>query len=407
MNRLSMLRQSAALLGLTAILAGPALAEKNYGPGASDSEIKIGQTMPYSGPASAYATIGKSETAYFNMINSEGGIDGRKLTLISVDDGYNPGKTVEQIRDLVENQKVLFLFNTLGTPQNTAIRKYLNDAKVPQLFVASGADKWGDFQHFPWTMGWQPSYQVEARIYAKYILANKPGAKIGLLYQNDDFGKDYLIGLKEGLGDKAGTMLIATQTYETTEPTVDSQIVSLQGSGADTLVVAAIPKFAAQAIHKVGELGWKPLFFMTNVSISVASVMKPGGLENGTGIITASYGKDPTDPTWKADAGFKGYVAWMQKWQPQGDINDVNNSYGYSVAQTMVQVLKQCGDDLTRENVMKQAASLNMVLPMSLPGIRITTAATDFHPIKQMQLAKFTGTTWQLFGEVLSGAPGS
>jgi branched-chain amino acid transport system substrate-binding protein len=407
MNRLSMLGQSAALLGLAAILAGPALAEKSYGPGASDSEIKIGQTMPYSGPASAYAAIGKSETAYFNMINSEGGIEGRKLTLISVDDGYNPGKTVEQIRDLVENQKVLFLFNTLGTPQNTAIRKYLNDAKVPQLFVASGADKWGDYQHFPWTMGWQPSYQVEARIYAKYILANKPGAKIGLLYQNDDFGKDYLIGLKEGLGDKAGAMLIATQTYETTEPTVDSQIVSLQGSGADTLVVAAIPKFAAQAIHKVGELGWKPLFFMTNVSISVASVMKPGGLENGTGIITASYGKDPTDPTWKADAGFKGYVAWMQKWQPQGDINDVNNSYGYSVAQTMVQVLKQCGDDLTRENVMKQAASLNMVLPMSLPGIRITTTATDFHPIKQMQLAKFTGTTWQLFGEVLSGAPGS
>jgi len=398
----------AALLGLAAILAGPALAaEKNYGPGASDTEIKIGQTLSYSGPLSAYGAIGRSETAYFNMINAEGGIDGRKINFISVDDGYIPAKTVEQIRDLVENQKVLFLFNTLGTPQNTAIRKYLNDAKVPQLFVATGADKWGDYQHFPWTMGWQPSYQVEARIYAKYILANKPGAKIAVLYQNDDFGKDYLIGLKQGLGADAEKMTVSTQSYETTEPTVDSQIVSLQGSGADTLLVAATPKFAAQSIHKVGELGWKPLFFMTNVSISVASVMKPAGLENGTGIITASYGKDPTDPTWKADAGFKGYVAWMQKWQPQGDINDANNSYGYSVAQTLVQVLKQCGDNLTRENVMKQAASLNMVLPMSLPGIRVTTSATDFHPIKQMQLAKFTGTTWELFGEVLSGAPGS
>jgi branched-chain amino acid transport system substrate-binding protein len=398
----------AALLGLAAILAGPALAaEKKYGPGASDTEIKIGQTLSYSGPLSAYGAIGKSETAYFNMINSEGGIDGRKINFISVDDGYIPAKTVEQIRDLVENQKVLFAFNTLGTPQNTAIRKYLNDAKVPQLFVATGADKWGDYQHFPWTMGWQPSYQVEARIYAKYILANKPGAKIAVLYQNDDFGKDYLIGLKQGLGADAEKMTVSTQSYETTEPTVDSQIVSLQGSGADTLVVAATPKFAAQAIHKVGELGWKPLFLLTNVSISVASVMKPAGLENGTGIITASYGKDPTDPTWKADAGFKGYVAWMQKWQPQGDINDINNSYGYSVAQTLVQVLKQCGDDLTRENVMKQAANLNLTLPMSLPGVHVTTSATDFHPIKQMQLAKFTGTTWELFGEVLSGAPGS
>jgi len=388
--------------GLALATAAPALAEN--APGVTDSEIKIGQTMPYSGPASAYATIGKAEAAYFAMINAQGGINGRKLTLISLDDGYNPSKTVEQIRDLVENQHVAFLFNTLGTPQNTAIRKYLNDNKVPQLFVATGADKWGDHEHFPWTIGYQPSYQVEARIYAKYILANKPGAKIGLLYQNDDFGKDYLIGLKQGLGAAADKMLVATQTYETSEPTIDSQIVSLQGSGADTLVVAAIPKFAAQSIRKVAEIGWKPLFFMTNVSISVASVMKPAGLENGVGIITGQYGKDPTDPTWKDDAGMKEYLAWMKASFPAGDPTDVNNVYGYGLSQVMVQVLKQAGNDLSRENIMKQAANLNMVVNVALPGIRVTTSPTDFHPIKQMQLAKFNGTTWALFGEVISGA---
>jgi branched-chain amino acid transport system substrate-binding protein len=371
---------------------------------ASAQEIKIGQTMPYSGPASAYATIGKSEAAYFAMINDQGGVNGHKLNLISLDDGYNPGKTVEQMRDLVENKHVLFLFNTLGTPQNTAIHKYLNTAKIPQLFVATGADKWGDYQHFPWTMGYQPSYQVEARIYAKYILQNKPDAKIALLYQNDDFGKDYLIGLKDGLGAKAATMLVSTQTYETTEPTVDSQVVSLQGSGANTLVVAAIPKFAAQAIHKVAELGWKPMFFMTNVSISVASVMKPAGFENSKGIITASYGKDPTDPTWKNDAAMKEYLAWMKKWYPAGNPIDVNNVYGYGLSHVMIQVLKQCGKDFSRENVMKQAAHLNMDVGLLLPGIRVNTSATDFHPIKQMQLAKFDGKTWVLFGQVISGA---
>jgi len=299
---------------------------------------------------------------------------------------------------------VLFFFNTLGTPQNSAIRKYLNEHKIPQLFVATGADKWGDHQHFPWTIGYQPSYQVEARIYAKYILQNKPNAKIALLYQDDDFGKDYLVGLKEGLGAKADGMLVATQTYETTEPTVNSQIVSLKGSGADTLLVAAIPKFAAQAIHEVGQLGWHPLFLMTNVSISVATVMKPGGLENSKGIITGSYGKDPTDPTWKNDPAMKAYLAWLAKAAPGISPQDVNASYGYGVAQVLVQVLKQCGNDLSRENIMKQAAHLDMSIGLLLPGIRVTTSPTDFHPIKQMQLARFNGTTWVLFGEVMSGA---
>ena len=372
---------------------------------ASAQDIKIGQTMPYSGPASAYSIIGKTEAAYFEMINDQGGVNGHKIKLISVDDGYVPVKTVEQIRNLAESQNVLFFFNTLGTPQNFAIQKYLNQKKIPQLFVATGADHWGDYKDFPWTMGYQPSYQVEARIYAKYILQNKPNAKIALLYQNDAFGKDYLIGLKDGLGAKSG-MLVATQTYETSDPTVNSQIVSLKASGADTLVVAAIPKFAAQAIHEVAQLGWKPAFFLTNVSISVSSVMKPAGLENGIGIITGAYGKDPTDPTWKNDADMKEYLAWVKKWDPAADPIDVNAVYGYGLAQVMVQVLKQAGKDLSRENIMKQAAHLNFHNGMLLPGIQVTTSPTDFHPIKQMQLAKFDGKTWVLFGKVMSGAAG-
>ncbi len=394
-----MIRQTAyawaAALGLAAVAAAGT---------ASAQDIKIGQTMPYSGPASAYSVIGKIEAAYFEMINDKGGIRGHKLDLISVDDGYVPVKTVEQVRDLAENKHVLFFFNTLGTPQNSAIRKYLNDNKIPQLFVATGADKWGDFKHFPWTIGYQPSYQVEARIYAKYILQNKPDAKIALLYQDDDFGKDYLTGLKEGLGAKADSMLVATQTYETTEPTVNSQIVSLKGSGANTLLVAAIPKFAAQAIREVAQIGWHPLFLMTNVSISVSSVMKPGGFDNGKGIISANYGKDPTDPTWKNDPAMKAYLAWLAKWAPAVSSQDINGVYGYGVAQVMVQVLKQCGSDFSRENIMKQAAHLDMSVGMLLPGIRVTTSPTDFHPIKQMQLQKFNGVTWVLFGEVISGA---
>ena len=326
-----------ALAGASLALAGGlALAAGQYGPGASDTEIKLGNTMPYSGPASAYGAIGKAETAYFNMINEQGGINGRKINFISRDDGYSPPKTVEVVRQLVEEDHVLALFNTLGTPPNSAIRGYLNDNKVPQMFVATGANKWNDPKQFPWTMGWQPSYQIEARIYARYILKNVPNAKIAVLYQNDDFGKDYLIGLQQGLGDKAAKMIVATKTYETTDPTVDSQIVSLQGSGANTLLVAAIPKFAAQAIRKVYDIGWKPAFFMTNVSISITAVIQPAGPEKAVGIITAGYLKDPTDPQWQGTPEYKDWLAWMKKYNPSANVADANNVYGYSVAQTMV-----------------------------------------------------------------------
>ncbi len=395
-----------ALAGASLALAGGlALAAGQYGPGASDTEIKLGNTMPYSGPASAYGAIGKAETAYFNMINEQGGINGRKINFISRDDGYSPPKTVEVVRQLVEEDHVLALFNTLGTPPNSAIRGYLNDNKVPQTFVATGANKWNDPKQFPWTMGWQPSYQIEARIYARYILKNVPNAKIAVLYQNDDFGKDYLIGLQQGLGDKAAKMIVATKTYETTDPTVDSQIVSLQGSGANTLLVAAIPKFAAQAIRKVYDIGWKPAFFMTNVSISITAVIQPAGPEKAVGIVTAAYLKDPTDPQWQGTPEYKDWLAWMKKYNPSANVADANNVYGYSVAQTMVGVLKAAGNNLTRENLMKQAASIHdEKLPMLLPGISVSTSANDFAPIKQMQLAKFDGKVWKLFGDVISGS---
>jgi len=391
------------------VLAGGLVcAASQYGPGVSDTEIKIGNAMPYSGPASAFGATGKSEATYFNMINEQGGINGRRITFISRDDGYSPPKTVEVVRRLVEQDQVLLLFSVLGTPPNTAIQGYLNDNNVPQLFAVTGADKWNDPKHFPWTMGYQPSYRIEARIYGRYILKNLPAAKIAVLYQNDDFGKDYLIGLRGGMGDKADKMIIATQTYETTDPTVDSQIVSLQGSGADVLLTAAIPKFAAQAIRKVYDIGWKPTHFMTNVSSSVGAVFRPAGPEKGIGIISAAYGKDPTDPQWKDAPDFKEWLAWMKKYNPSANVADANNVYGYGVAYLMVEVLKACGNDLTRENVMKQAASLHHLTgPMSLPGITISTSATDYAPFKQMQLEKFDGTTWQLFGEVISGGPGS
>ncbi len=395
-----------ALSGAGLVLAGGlALAAGQYGPGASDTEIKLGNTMPYSGPASAYGAIGKAETAYFKMINEQGGINGRKIDFISRDDGYSPPKTVEQVRQLVEEDHVLALFNTLGTPPNSAIRGYLNENKVPQMFVATGANKWNDPKHFPWTMGWQPSYQIEARIYARYILKNKPNAKIAVLYQNDDFGKDYLIGLQEGLGAKAAKMIVATKTYETSDPTVDSQIVSLQGSGADTLLVAAIPKFAAQAIRKVYDIGWKPAFFMTNVAISITAVIQPAGPEKAVGIISAGYLKDPTDPQWQSTPEYKDWLAWMKKYNSGANVADANNVYGYSVSETMVAVLKQCGNNLTRENLMKQAASIHdLKLPMLLPGIIVSTSPSDFAPIKQMQLAKFDGKVWKLFGEVISAS---
>ncbi len=385
--------------------SGLAFAAGQYGPGVSDTEIKIGNTMPYSGPASAYGAVGKSDAAYFAMINDQGGINGRKINFISRDDGYSPPKTVELVRQLVEEEHVLLLFNTLGTPPNTAIQGYLNENKVPHLFIATGADKWNDPKNHPWTMGWIPSYRIEARIHARYILDKLPNAKIAVLYQNDDFGKDYLIGLREGLGDKADKLIIATQTYETTDPTVDSQIVALHGSGADALLTAAVPKFAAQVIRKVYDIGWKPTHFLTSVSSSVGSVMRPAGPGKGIGVFSAAYLKEPTDPQWQNTPEYKEWSAWMKKYNPSGNVADSNNVAGYSYAQTMVAVLRASGDNLTRENVMKQAASIhNLTQPMLLPGITISTSATDFAPVKQMQMAKFDGTTWQLFGEVISAA---
>jgi branched-chain amino acid transport system substrate-binding protein len=387
---------------LVALAVAPAAAADT--PGVSASEIKIGNTMPYSGPASAYGVIGKGEAAFFAMVNQQGGVAGHKINFISLDDGYSPPKAVEQVRRLVEQDEVAFTFNTLGTPSNTAIQKYLNQKQIPQLFVATGADKWGNYKEYPWTIGWQPSYRIEAQIYAKYILKEKPGAKIAVLYQNDDFGKDYLAGLKDVLGEKSGKMMVQDASYETSDPTIDTQIVTLQASGADTLVVAATPKFAAQAIRKVYDIGWKPLFFLTNVSISVAAVMQPAGMEKGVGIITAAYGKDPTDPRWKDDPGMNQWRAFMAKYLPDADQTDASYVYAYGVSLTMLQVLKQCGTDFSRANIMKQATSLHdLELPTGLPGIKINTSPTNYHPIRQMQLEKWTGQTWQLFGDVISG----
>jgi branched-chain amino acid transport system substrate-binding protein len=382
-------------------LAGPALAQKSYGPGVTDTEIKLGQTMPYSGPASSYGTIGKAEAAYIAMIDEKGGVNGRKITLISLDDGYSPPKTVEQTRRLVEQEGVLADFQPLGTPPNTAIQKYLNDHGVPQLFVATGATKWGDPKHFPWTIGWQPTYQTEGHIFAKYILDHQPNAKIGVLYQNDDYGKDYLKGLKDGLGDKAQKLIVFETSYEVADPTIDSQIVSLQASGADVFYDVTIPKFAAQAIRKTYEIGWKPLHLLNSVSASVSAVMKPAGIEKSVGVVSLLYLKDPTDPQWHQDKGYLDWLAWMKKYYPDGDLNDTFNVYGYTVAQGLVQVLKQCGDQLTRENIMKQAANLNLQLPMLLPGVKVSTGPNQFYPIREMQLAKFNGEIWQLFGNVI------
>jgi branched-chain amino acid transport system substrate-binding protein len=359
--------------------------------------------MPYSGPASAYGTIGKSEAAYLRMINDRGGINGRKLNLISLDDGYSPPRTVEQIRKLVEDEQVLFTFQTLGTPSNTAIQKYMNARKVPHLFVATGATKWGDPQHFPWTIGWQPTYQHESHIYAKYILQNRPNAKIAVLYQNDDYGKDYLKGFKDGLGSQGSKLIVAEASYEVTDPTVDSQMVALKASGADVLFDITTPKFAAQAIRKVHDIGWRPLHFLNVVSTSVAAVLQPAGLDKSVGLVSVAYFKDPTDPAWKDDKEVNDYLAFMKKYYPEGNPADGFNAYGYAVAQTLVQTLKQCGDDLTRENIMRQAANLKDVeVPMLLPGIRINTSQSDFYPIEQVQLIRFDGKTWVRFGDIVS-----
>jgi ABC-type branched-subunit amino acid transport system substrate-binding protein len=390
-----------AVAGLATLsIASTALAQKKYDPGANDKEIKLGHINPYSGPASAYGNIGRAIGAYFDKVNAEGGVNGRKINFITLDDGYNPAKTVEQARKLVEEEEVLLVFQTLGTPPNSAIHKYMNTKKVPQLFVATGATKWGDPKNFPWTMGWQPNYQSEAKIYAQHILETKPNAKIAVLYQNDDYGKDYLKGFEDGLGDKGKTMIVSKVSYEVTDPTIDSQMVSLKGTGADTFFNITTPKFAAQAIKKAAEIGWKPTHYLNSVSASVGSVMIPAGPENGVGIFTASYLKDPTDPQFQKGKEWDDWLAWMKKYHASADLKDVNNVYGYTVAQGLVQVLKQAGDNLTRENIMKQAASLDMSLPMLLPGVNVKTGPDDFYPIEREQLAKFDGKTWQLFGKV-------
>jgi branched-chain amino acid transport system substrate-binding protein len=392
-----MLKRMLVVAGLL-VVAAAAAADT---PGVTASEIKIGHTNPYSGPASAYGTIGKVEAAYFRMLNEQGGINGRKINFISYDDSYSPPKTVEMVRKLVEQDQVAFVFNTLGTPTNTAIQKYLNQQKVPQLFVATGATKWGDPQHFPWTMGWQPNYQVEGHIYAHYLLKNIPNAKVGILYQNDDYGKDYVKGFKDALGDNAKKLIVMEQSYEVTDPTVDSQIVNLKNSGANVFFNVTIPKFAAQAIKKAHDIGWQPVHFLNNVASSVGATLKPAGLEASRGLISTLYFKDPTDPQWKNDKDFKDWVAFMKKYYPEGALDDAANVYGYIVAQGLVQVLKQCGNDVSRENIMKQAANLkDLSLPMLLPGIKVNTSPTDFYPIEQEQLVKFDGERWVLFGEV-------
>lgn len=390
----------AALLA-TALAAPAAMAQKKYDPGANDKEIKIGHINPYSGPASAYGTIGKSIAAYFKKVNDEGGVNGRKINFISYDDGYSPPKTVEMARKLVEQDEVLLVFQPLGTPPNSAIHKYMNAKKVPQLFVATGATKWNDPKNYPWTMGWQPNYQTEGKIYAQHILKTKPGAKIAVLYQNDDYGKDYLKGFKDGLGAKAA-MIVKEVSYEVADPTVDSQIVQLQSSGADTFFNITTPKFAAQAIRKAFDIGWKPTHYLNNVSASVGTVLTPAGLDKSVGLITTQYLKDPTDKAWANDKAVQDWQAFMKKYYPDGSLTASENFYGWNVAQTMVQVLKQAGNNLTRENVMKQAANLkDFVLPGALPGIKLNTSATDFAPFESVQLARFDGKEWVRFGEVM------
>jgi branched-chain amino acid transport system substrate-binding protein len=400
----------AALSAAVAVLAATgsaALAQKKYDIGATDTEIRIGNIMPYSGPASAYGVIGRTEEAYFRKINTEGGINGRKINFITYDDAYSPAKTVEQARKLVESDEVLFIFNSLGTAMNSAIQKYMNTRKIPQLFVATGATKWNDPKEFPWTMGWQPNYQSETQIYAKYILKEKPDAKIAVLYQNDDYGRDYLKGLKDGLGAKAATMIVAEESYETSEPTIDTHIVKLRSSNADVFLNIASPKFAAQAIRKLAEIGWKPMHFLNNVSNSIGGVITPAGPENAQGIISSAYLKDPTDPQWKTDAGMKAWNEFLDKYFPEANRTDASVIYGYTVAQTLVHVLKQCGDDLTRENIMKHAAGMkDLELGGLLPGVKINTSATDFAPLSQLQLQRFKGATWERFGDIISADVG-
>jgi branched-chain amino acid transport system substrate-binding protein len=399
-NRLFHL-STATMLAL-ALSASSALAQKKYDPGASDAEIKIGQTVPFSGPASAYATIGKAQAAYFNMINEQGGVNGRKINLIQYDDAYSPPKAVEQVRKLVESDEVLLTFQIIGTPSNAAVQKYLNAKKVPQLFAATGASKFTDPKNFPWTLGFNPNYFVEGRIYGQFILKEYPNAKVGVLYQNDDLGKDYLNGIKAGLGNKAATMIVAEASYEVSDPTVDSQILKLKSAGVDLLFSASTPKFAAQTIKKNAELGWKPVHILDINATSVGAVMQPAGLEASKGVISVNYGKDPLDPTWKDDPGMKRYFEFMAKYYPEGDKNSSFNTYGYGTAQLMVHVLKQCGDDLTRENVLRRATNIkDFQADLALPGMTANTTPNDYRVNKQLQMMRFNGERWELFGPIM------
>ncbi|HVQ71284.1 MAG TPA: ABC transporter substrate-binding protein [Bradyrhizobium sp.] len=391
----------ASLLGLVAQTA-TMYGESKYDPGASDAQIKIGNIVPYSGPASTFSVIGKTEAAFFQMINDQGGINGRKINFISYDDGYSPPKTVEQARRLVESDEVLLLFSVLGTAPNSAIQKYVNSRKIPNLFVASGAEKWSDPKNFPWTMGWQPSYQIEGRIYAKYLLENYPNAKIGVLFQNDDSGKDYLIGLREGLGDKAKSSIVAEVGYEISSPTVESQLQQIKAYGPDVLIDVSAPKFTAQVIRRLVELNWKPLHIVVGNSRSLGGVIKPAGIENSQGIISAVYTKDALDPQWKSDPAMVEWNAFMDKYFPDGDRGDASIVAAYGRSKTLVQVLKQCGDNLTRENVMKQAANLDIDVGVLLPGIRVKTSPSNFSPIQQFRMVRFMGEKWEAFGELLS-----
>ena len=392
------------LLVFASLVSGPLLAQKSYGPGVSDTEIKIGQSYPYSGPLSAYAAIARTQAAYFKKINAEGGISGRKIAFISLDDGYSPPKTVENFRRLVEQDEVLALFNVLGTPTNTAILKYVHQKRVPNLFVATGASKFGDPQNNPWTIGWQPTYHIEMGVFARYIIKNLPKAKVAVLYQNDDAGRDFLAGVHDGFGDLQSKMIAAEISYEVTDPTVDSQVLSLQASGADVFMITTPPKATAQAIRKAAAIGWKPQIFISQISSSVDLVLKPAGLENAIGVLSTGYAKDPSDPNWKDDRGVQDYLAFMNKYNPDANPVDLFNVFGYSTAQTMVEILKRCGDNLTRENLMRQATNVkDLELPMLVPGIRITTSPTDYFPIEQEQMMRFDGAKWVRIGEVLSG----